>query len=101
MGHLVSMAVNEEAHDCADIMGLEDEADPMGCCDDESQEIKADDFQKTSFEFHIAGMEMVGEIEDCSIALLQAYTFNPAFYAQYKPPLIHRDIPVLIQSFLI
>ena len=102
MGRLISLAYFHEAHDCADIMGLEEgEEDPMGCCDDTSEELKVDDFQKTVFELHTPDFELIKVIDHQSFEFVANYAFNPAFYTKYKPPLIAQDIPVLIQSFLI
>ena len=102
MDRLISMAYFHEAHDCADIMGLDEGTeDPMGCCDDVTEEVKVDDFQKTSFEFQGADLELVEVVDHQSFEFNPAFVFDPAFYAKYKPPLIEQDIPVLIQSFLI
>ncbi len=102
MGHMQSIAFFEKAHDCAEIMGMEQGAmDPMGCCDDVTQEIKIKDFSKTVFDFQSSTPQLIAVISHHTEYLNTFRLFSPAFYSKYKPPLIKQDIPVLIQSFLI
>ena len=74
------------------------------CCHNETQTIQLeDDFQKAQFDFKFPTF----------INHLIAYNPVPVFrfilyepeqqitFLAYKPPLLFRDIPVLIQSFLI
>ena len=84
------------------MIGLGDEADmDCGHCEDISEEIKVKEVQKTNFDDGLTDLVLTTFVEHFSSIELVSYVYNPAFYSQYKPPLIDRDIPVLVQSFLI
>ncbi|MEP5614386.1 MAG: hypothetical protein ABJP45_19195 [Cyclobacteriaceae bacterium] len=98
MGRVKSVAIFHHAENC---MG-NDLIDPMPCCEDVSQQLKVENLAKASFEFE----------STLSLNLLAVYYFvldqrlisfekdKPEFH-DYSPPPPDRDIPVLIQSFLI
>ena len=103
MGHLVSIALYEEAESCMDIMGMEDEESDMHCCDDVHEEYKVEEPGISPYEF-----EFKADIQFYHlVSFLILHTSWPAEdstppnYALYKPPNIDQDIPVLVQSFLI
>ena len=98
MGRLKSIAVFEQAKACFD----QEEKESMPCCEDVSEELRVENLTKTSVDF------------DCSTQLVATLITLPTFdhlfvsYIQeeftqnnYSPPLPSRDIPVLMQSFLI
>ncbi len=103
MGHLVSIAIYDEADSCMDLMGMEEEGDTcMHCCDDVTEEYKVDDLKLSQHTF-----DLTPEFQ--TLCLAASYIFSspeyeePPYeaYTQYKPPNINRDIPVFVQSFLI
>lgn len=77
--------------------------DKNGCCENETQYFHSDQDQKTQ-GFDITLSKQLQQF-------VVAYTFvfivhtpantNNLTFSFYKPPLIERDIPVLIQSFLL
>lgn len=84
--------------------GTENEEEcPKGCCQDETEIIQLD----TDFSLPATTHEFA---PDLFVAIIQHFVLNSSLdnedkasskYLNYKPPLISRDIPVLIQSFLI
>lgn len=99
MGRLKSVALFEAAGSCID-RGFEE---PMPCCEDISEEWKVDELTQTSFDFEIdPGYHLLATtiylIEDQT---QQTKEFTNTKYKNFAPPLIDRDIPVLVQSFLI
>lgn len=98
MGRLKSIAVNVHADHC-----FEGEEEQMPCCKDISEELKVEEITTVAFEFDAAPdlyelaivnyvlLTNAGESNNSEISQFQHYT----------PPLPDRDIPVLVQSFLI
>jgi len=84
--------------------GTEDEKEcPKGCCHDETEIIQLD----TELSLPATTHEFAPEL---FVAIIHYFVFNSSLghedkssskYLNYKPPLILKDIPVLIQSFLI
>lgn len=84
--------------------GTEDEKEcPKGCCQDETEIIQL----STDLSLPTTTHEFAPEL---FVAIIQHFVPNNLFdygdktlskYLNYKPPLILKDIPVLIQSFLI
>lgn len=76
---------------------------PKGCCQDETEYIQIDTeltLPATAHEF--TPEQFVAVLQYCILNnLFNAETKTSAKYLNYKPPLLLRDIPVLIQSFLI
>ncbi len=99
MGRLKSVAVFEHAQNCT---GSNDK-DPMPCCEDTSQELKVEEITTVGFDFDatpdLFELAIVNHflLKDISLILEQT---KPTLQF-YDPPLPDRDIPVLIQSFLI
>ncbi len=98
MGRLKSMAINEHAEHC-----FEGEEEKMPCCKDISEELKVEEFTSAAFDFD-ASPELF-QLAVINYLILQDIDFsteveNPHFQ-HYSPPLPDRDIPVLVQSFLI
>ena len=75
----------------------------MGCCENKTLEFQSDEsiyLQSHSFDFH----------QEIRFLFVEAYTHFPqgkfeendfSPFAQYKPPLIDKDIPIFVQSFLL
>ena len=87
---------------CAEHIPKEGAVSPMDCCDDSYFQIQINDSYKNSIatvtnldaEFFVA----------FTLVYLNLCTYQPtvkADYADYSPPLLKQDIPVLFQSFLI
>ena len=98
MGRLKSVAVNVHAQHC-----FEGEEDQMPCCKDTSQELKIEEITTVAFDFDanpdLYELAIVNQIllKDISFTLEQE---KPELQ-YYDPPLQDKDIPVLVQSFLI
>jgi len=84
--------------------GIEDEKEcPKGCCHDETEIIQLDtELPLPATAHNFTPEQFVAVIQYCVLNNLFT-TGNTALtkYFNYKPPLLLRDIPVLIQSFLI
>ena len=84
--------------------GTTDEKEcPKGCCQDETESIQID----TELTLPATAHEITPEQ---FVAVIQYSVLNSLFvqevetstrYLNYRPPLLLRDIPVLVQSFLI
>lgn len=104
MGQVHSLAILKDASSCGmDMMAKKDMSAMEGCCQNEKTVIKGNDYQvKTlkpiAVEYQsewVATLSHVIETLD-----FESSVTYPA-HLTYKPPLIEREIPVLIQSFLI
>ena len=98
MGRLKSIAVFEQAGTC-----YEGETTQMPCCEDVIQELKVKELAKTTFDFKFTPDLHTCTLATCLVLLHQATPSDVAgtVYVHYTPPLPDRDIPVLVQSFLI
>ena len=103
LGQLKSVSVFQEVESCMSKMDKEEENCPMECCDDISEEYKLDDFKQVSFDQSIQSpqLKLVAIITYYFVNADKATTFTNSSYAQYMPPLIDQDIPILVQSFLL
>lgn len=99
MGRLKSVAVFEKANPCIDY-GFEE---PMPCCEDISEELKVDEITNSTFDFKISPDYHLVAIT--TYLLINQDLLEPEItesnYSDYSPPPIERDIPILVQSFLI
>lgn len=99
MGRLKSVAVFQEAENCLG-KGF---TDPMPCCQDVSEELKVEELTKASFEFK--STPDLYELASISWILLEEQKVqvqrDKPHFLNYLPPPPDRDIPVLVQSFLI
>ena len=87
-----------------DCCGAEDEEEcPKGCCQDETKLIQLDaeiSLPATTHEF--TPEQFAAVIQYCVLnGLFSQEDKASSKYLNYRPPLLLRDIPVLIQSFLI
>ena len=98
MGKLKSIAVNEHAEHC-----FEGEDEQMPCCQEISEELRVEEITTTVFDFdatpHLYELAIVNFVL-LNNSYYDAQVEKPTFLI-YDPPLPDRDIPVLIQSFLI
>jgi len=84
--------------------GIEDEKEfPEGCCHDETEIIQLDTELSLPATIHEFAPELFVAIIHCFVLYtsLGYEDKSSSKYLNYKPPLILKDIPVLIQSFLI
>lgn len=111
-GHVSHIAVMQKAQPCAmerlaAELGFSDEdcgmSNKMKCCEDRTLSFEGTDYQyKTSKSLTVQEIVPVQAMLPVLLSSVlppqsQAYTsFRP-----YKPPLIHRDVIVLVQRFLI
>ena len=75
---------------------------PMDCCKDRFDHYQVDDDFQSSLTMGVFSPQL--EISfPVNVEPLNYPEENqtPHFYLNYKPPLIERDVPVLVQSFLI
>ncbi len=98
MGDLKSIAVNEHPKHC-----FEGEKEQVPCCSDVSEQLKIEEITTINFDFD-ANPDLY-ELAIVNHFLLRDIEFTieqekPTFQ-NYNPPLPNRDIPVLVQSFLI
>ncbi|HNP16915.1 MAG TPA: hypothetical protein PKL31_00670 [Fulvivirga sp.] len=71
------------------------------CCENEYQSLKVED----EFQAQVIGssmsLEFVAAFFATFIGITYSFEADKTEYKNYSPPLIERDIPVLVQSFLI
>lgn len=99
MGRLKSIAVFESANLCVE-RGFET---TMPCCEDVSEELKVEEVTQASFDFKAApDLHQLALITYFLLdhELLSLEKEKPELQ-NYSPPPTDRDIPVLVQSFLI
>lgn len=90
--------------------GMEEEADNVcdrndmitsNCCQDELQQIKLDENYTQQFTEVNFNNGFVAVLFTVVFDLFSSEASQEFFYSDYSPPPLVRDIPVLIQSFLI
>ena len=108
MGHLMEAKLFQEADSCLDKINKNRESGselecPMNHCEDTSEEFKVHDLAKASFNPNLEYNPQLVIVHAYLIAdlLLNLTKKSNQPYLTYKPPSIDRDIPTLIQSFLI
>jgi len=86
MGQLQEVTAYQKAKSCMEKMGLEKPC-PVGCCETTSE-----------FKPYLStAVEVESFIYDVNVPDEPTYPR----YLNYKPPLLDRDVPILVQSFLI
>ena len=71
------------------------------CCQTNSDFVQLDeDYTVLTFDVNLDD-ELIVEIANNYIDLLIESNYTPTYCFDRKPPLIERDIPILVQSFLI
>ena len=103
LGQLKSIEINHKAESCADIMGLEDEADcSMHCCKEESSQLKINDIDYTQVVLDLSPSLFL-------LSWTDFFEFDTFFFEQIatsfprysKPPLPPSEYTTLYQVFLI
>ena len=108
-GHVQSVSLIEEASSCPTEVQLPPchkkmAAKKSGCCQDKHVAFEGKDFNTQVQDFSLltwqsiqwfTALPMIMEVIQVNEAL--AYSNH----TPYKPPIVERDIPVLVQSFLI
>ena len=101
LGQLKSIEINHKSdHCCSDLMAGKDIAD--SCCDEEEIDLKVNELNQSIFSFEAQTAFFVVSwfaLPDYSSSLFSEETAYA--YLEESPPLLNKDIPVLIQSFLI
>lgn len=102
----VELAQKKQCHktkkSCHEQISSEKKTCKKGCCDNISTVIKL----STDL---VEGQTALYSAQNLQFAAVFVYTYfgftdykpSPHYFQHYKPPLLNRDIPVLIQSFLI
>ncbi len=83
--------------------GAEEKECPKGCCNDETTYIQLSSEISLPATIHdFTPEQFVAVVHSCVLnGLFIQEVETSARYLNYKPPLLRRDIPVLVQSFLI
>ena len=95
-GNLASISLFSSSGPC----GCGDKNMDEGCCQDKASIVQLDeDYNSSSFELNIssdyATMSLAQSVNSFILKI------NTANYQRYIPPLIERDIPLFVQSFLL
>ena len=72
-----------------------------GCCEDQTLLIKGQDELAQAASVSMSDIQMVCVLYAVTSFLLTPASVDTDSYKEYSPPLIGRDIPVLVQAFLI
>ena len=107
-GQVQSIALFTKAQPCKDAQnpchGPQHHSKQKGCCEEESILLKG---KETNAEVRTAtqitpSFNLIAVILPVLYSIIEVDSFVATpLYAHYKPPLIDRDITVLVQSFLI
>ncbi|MEM6522329.1 MAG: hypothetical protein AAF693_01000 [Bacteroidota bacterium] len=100
MGRLKSVSVFHEAKSCLADHGR---VCPKNCCEYEQEECKVEDLNKVNHNYNFSqDVHLISTAEFVVILDgLYAPNSDKPDYLNYKPPLIERNIPVQVQSFLL
>lgn len=108
-GHMQSVSLIEEAAPCPMEVELPPchkkvEIKKSGCCEDKHVEFEGKDFNAKVHDFSLLNWQTINWVSSLPV-IMEVVQVNEALafsnYTPYKPPLLERDIPVLIQTFLI
>ena len=100
MGHVRNVALMHEAESCPG-EGTMDM--PGDCCKDTVEEFKIEELNKAAFNFDgTPELYVVTVLSDFIVEIiLDSRVTGQTAFLNYKPPLIERDIPITVQSFLL
>lgn len=114
MGQLESIALFSGAESCAMVkqqspcasekhdLGCDHDTTIKGCCEDHTLVIEGREDLKVVSKTTLPEFQMAAVVISTLISyLFLKPTTNYYSFQDYSPPLIERDIPVLVQSFLI
>ena len=74
---------------------------PSDCCSNEQQILQLDEEYQPVIQAVNFSPKLLAELPGDLSNLFRVSTYSPADFLNYKPPLIERDLTVLVQSFLI
>lgn len=108
-GQLFSESVFSHAKDCGmqqmrlcDKKSTSNTIKNNGCCHNVQVFIKGQNLEQKALSTLILDVQQSAIIIDFKSFNFEAdYVQQPTFYQNYSPPLLVKDIPVLVQSFLI
>jgi len=108
-GHMQSVSLIEEADACS----MEVQLPPChkklavkksGCCEDKHVAFEGKDFNAQVQDFSFLTWQAINWVAALPV-IMEVIQVNEVLafsnHTQYKPPIVGRDIPVLVQSFLI
>lgn len=108
-GHMQSVSLIEVAKACAMEVQLPPCHKKMavkksGCCEDKHVAFEGKDFNTQIQDFSMSSGQAINWVATLPI-IMEVIQVNEALefsnHSPYKPPIVGRDIPVLVQSFLI
>ena len=108
-GHVQSVSLIEEAAPCPMEVQLPPCHKKMaikksGCCEDTHVAFEGKDFNAKLHDFSMLAWHAMNSVANLPL-IMEVVQVNEALayssHIPYKPPIVERDIPVLIQSFLI
>ena len=108
-GHVQSFSLIEEAASCPMEVQLPPCHKKMavkksGCCEDKHVAFEGKDFNTQVQDFSMLTWQTINYVGSLPI-IMEVIQVNEALafsnHTPYKPPIVERDIPVLVQSFLI
>lgn len=108
-GHVQSVSLIEDADACPMEVQLPPchkkmAAKKSGCCNDTQVSFEGKEFNKQIQDLSLVAWQLINAVATHPyimevVQVNEALTFSN--YTPYKPPIVERDIPVLVQSFLI
>ncbi|MDH3710413.1 MAG: hypothetical protein OER04_11020 [Cyclobacteriaceae bacterium] len=103
LGFLKDISILHEASSCMAEMNLQEEECPMECCEETSESVMVDDFKQAGFNTNLApDLKLIAVISHfLADAQLISSEISHNHFQYYSPPLIDRDIPIMVQSFLL
>jgi hypothetical protein len=77
--------------------------DKKDCCENKAYHFQADDTQQVKTDDFVEGLPLQRALiaQVFQLSKQQLIETDTPDFSNYRPPLIYRDIPVLIQSFLL
>lgn len=107
-GHVQSISLVNEAAPCPMEVQLppchkEMAVKKSGCCEDKHVAFEGKDFNAKVQDFSLLNWQAINWV--VTLPIMEVIQVNEALafsnHTPYKPPIVERDIPVLVQSFLI
>ncbi len=110
-GHVQHISIVEKAAPCAMELMARDMAKEnktcstvgkKGCCEEKSVVFDGTEYQyKASKHFALSPVDFVTLSNAVVFILDYSHSTYTSQFVSYKPPLLHRDVKVMVQSFLI
>jgi hypothetical protein len=108
-GQMQSVSLIEDADACPMEIQLPPchrkmEIKKTGCCEDKHVAFEGKDFNAKVQDFSLLNWQAINWVDSLPV-IMEVVQLNEALalsnHTPYKPPIVERDIPVLVQSFLI